>query len=126
MSQTEQSLLQGIDTVIMRVSDFVRSRDWYEHILGLQCIWVDEQMQLAVFNSNGPTSLTIWRTSTPVQVHLAATSYPIIKTPDARALRELFLSKGIKTEELIQDDHVIYFLFFDPDGNVMEACQSAQ
>lgn len=124
MQQELQSLLQGIDTVILRVTNFERSRDWYEHTLGLKPIWVDAPMQLAVFDSNGPTSLTIWKTATPPQINKATASYPIFRTPDARALRELLLSRGVKTEVLIQDDHVIYFVFFDPDGNVMEACQA--
>jgi catechol 2,3-dioxygenase-like lactoylglutathione lyase family enzyme len=50
-------------------------------------------------------------------------SYPIFRTPDAPALREALLERGIETGELIQDDHVRYFVFYDPDGNLLEACQ---
>ena len=50
-------------------------------------------------------------------------SYPIFRTQDASALRQELQKRNITVEELIEDDHVKYFFFFDPDGNVLEACQ---
>jgi catechol 2,3-dioxygenase-like lactoylglutathione lyase family enzyme len=119
----EIKLLQGIDTVIVRVTDIEVATNWYKEKLGLAAIWSDPSMKLAVFDTNGPASLTLWQTGKKVEVNKDTASYPIFKTPDAAELRRQLQSRGIKVEELIHDDYVRYFFFYDPDGNVLEACQ---
>jgi catechol 2,3-dioxygenase-like lactoylglutathione lyase family enzyme len=112
MESKDIQLLQGIDTVIIRVSNFAASKQWYGEKLGLALLFEDEKMKLAVFDAKGPTSLTIWQTDKK-----------IVRTPDAEALRQEMLARGIHAGETIQDEHVKYFCFYDPDGNVLEACQ---
>ncbi len=119
----EQQLLQGIDTVIIRVSNIQTSLEWYLKKLGLKLIWKEEKMKLAVLDTNGPTSLTLWETDVPVKIDPATASYPIFKTPSASALRLQLSDKGIETADLVKDDYTEYFFFYDPDGNVLEACQ---
>lgn len=116
-------LLQGIDTVIVRVSDIETAKDWYLNKLGLTAVWDDPITKLVVLDTLGPTSLTIWQTSEPVFVNKRTASYPIFKTPDAVALREELTKRGVQVDELITDDYVTYFFFYDKDGNVLEACQ---
>lgn len=116
-------LLEGIDTVILRVSNIVASKEWYINRLGLSPIWEDTPMNLVVLDTNSPTSLTLWQTAQPVRVNKEIASYPIFKTSDAELLMDQLKQRGVQTGELIQDDYVKYFLFYDPDGNVLEACQ---
>ena len=116
-------LLQGIDTVIVRVSDIETSKDWYVKKLGLDLLFEDANMKLVVLNTNGPTSVTLWQTDGAFSVNRNTASYPIFKTPDAAALKQELLNRGIEVGEIIQDDYVKYFLFYDPDGNILEACQ---
>lgn len=120
---SEKNLLQGIDTVILRVSDFSTSKEWYTTKLGLATAWEAPEMQLVVLDTGSPVSLTLWQTSEAIKVNPQASSFPIFRTPDAAALRQLLLEKGVNTGELITDPHVTYFQFFDPDGNILEACQ---
>ena len=115
--------LQGIDTVIVRVKDVVVSKEWYQHKLGLPAIWDDPVAKLVVLDTQGPTSLTLWQTDQPIMVNKKTTSYPIFRTPDAAALLKELKARGIQADELISDDHVTYFFFYDVDGNVLEACQ---
>ena len=116
-------LLQGIDTVIIRVSDIEISKDWYREKLGLLPVWDDSQMNLVVLGTNSATSLTLWQTKKKISIDQETASYPIFKTPDASALREALIVSGIQVGEIIQDEHVKYFFFYDPDGNILEACQ---
>ena len=119
----ETKLLQGIDTVIIRVSDIEISKNWYQEKLGLLSVWDDPKMKLVVLDTHSATSLTLWQTEKKINIDQETASYPIFKTPDASALREVLMRSGIQVSEMIQDEHVKYFLFYDPDGNVLEACQ---
>ena len=119
----ETKLLQGIDTVIIRVSDIEISKNWYHEKLGLLSVWDDPKMKLAVLDTNSATSLTLWQSEKKINIDQETAAYPIFKTPDASALREVLMRSGIQVSEMIQDEHVKYFLFYDPDGNVLEACQ---
>lgn len=120
---SEKNLLQGIDTVILRVSAIAQSKEWYTTKLGLATAWEAPEMQLVVLDTGSPVSLTLWQTSETIKVNPQASSFPIFRTTDAAALRQLLLEKGVKTGELITDPHVTYFQFYDPDGNILEACQ---
>lgn len=52
-----------------------------------------------------------------------SSSYPIFKTDDIESLRNQLLIREVKVGDIYDDGMVRYFNFFDPDGNVMEACQ---
>jgi catechol 2,3-dioxygenase-like lactoylglutathione lyase family enzyme len=123
MEKTGIKLLQGIDTVIVRVSNIENSKEWYSEKLGLALLFEDVSMKLVVLETNGPTSLTIWQTDKTFSVNPHTGSYPIFKTPDADALRQELLNRGIEVGEIVQDAYVKYFFFYDPDGNILEACQ---
>ena len=123
MESTGNKLLQGIDTVIVRVSNIETSKEWYLEKLGLALLFEDAKMKLVVLDTNSPTSLTLWQTEQTLSVNRHTASYPIFKTPDADALKQELLNRGIEVGEIIQDDYVKYFLFYDPDGNILEACQ---
>jgi catechol 2,3-dioxygenase-like lactoylglutathione lyase family enzyme len=123
MESTGIKLLQGIDTVIVRVRNIETSKEWYLEKLGLALLFEDAKMKLVVLDTNSPTSLTLWQTEQTFSVNQNTASYPIFKTPDADALKQELLNRGIEVGEIIQDEYVKYFLFYDPDGNVLEACQ---
>ena len=123
MESTGIKLLQGIDTVIVRVSNISSSQEWYLQKLGLALLFDDDKMKLAVLETNGPTSLTLWQTDKTIFINRETASYPIFKTPDADALKQELSKRGIEAGEIVQDDYVRYFFFYDPDGNILEACQ---
>lgn len=116
-------MLQGIDTVIVRVRNIESALDWYLNKLGLKLTWKEENMKLAVLETNGPTSLTLWETGVSGKPNPETASFPIFKTPDAAKLQQQLTARGIVTGELVKDDYTAYFFFYDPDGNILEACQ---
>ncbi len=115
--------LQGIDTIIIRVSDIEISKKWYQEKLNLKPIYDDPKLKLVVLDTGGPTSLTLWQTEKVIQNNPDTSSYPIFRTPDARSANQELKERGIKVGEVIDDGFVKYFHFFDPDGNILEACQ---
>jgi len=123
MSKKENNLIQGIDTIIVRVSNIEKLKAWYQDKLGFTALWYDHDMKLVVLDTNGAVSLTLWQTDKKIERQRETASYPIFKTKDASKLREDLQNKGIPVEQIISDEHVKYFFFFDPDGNVLEACE---
>jgi catechol 2,3-dioxygenase-like lactoylglutathione lyase family enzyme len=121
--EKEKSLLQGIDTIIIRVSNILQSKQWYIDNLGLKQVWFEEKMKLAVLDTGSPTSITLWETGKAIVANSDTASFPIFKTEDVSYTREQLIKKGVKTSEVIADDYVQYIFFHDPDGNVLEACQ---
>ena len=122
MNQDAQPF-QGIDTIILKVSDINRSLQWYRDQLGFACTWHDPEMKLAVMDPGGSTSLTIWETGEPTNEGGNGKAFPIFRCEDAAKARALLIERGISTGELEVDENVCWFQFRDPDGNVLEACQ---
>ncbi len=85
LKQMDNHFLQGIDTVILRVSDIKKSKEWYTQKLGLKEIHHDEKLKLVVLDTFSPTSLTIWETDEKIEPNPRTTTYPIFKTIDAKA-----------------------------------------
>jgi catechol 2,3-dioxygenase-like lactoylglutathione lyase family enzyme len=115
--------LQGIDTIIIRVSDIEISKKWYQEKLDLKPIYDEPKLKLVVLDTGGPTSLTLWQTEKAIQNNPDTSSYPIFRTLDANSANQELKEKGIKAGDVIDDGFVNYFHFFDPDGNILEACQ---
>jgi len=118
-----KKILQGIDTVIIRVSDIIKSKQWYQEKLGLTVIWEDNDIKLVVLDTGSPTSLTLWQTHKTINNDKDTASYPIFRIVNATDARHALLEKGVNVSDVIEDSSVNYFIFYDPDGNVLEACQ---
>lgn len=115
--------LQSIDTVIIRVSDIQKSKQWYVDNLDLTPVYEDNNINLVVLDTGGQVSLTLWQTDEKIDVNKNTASYPIFRTENAASANEELKNKGINVSDVIDDGAVKYFTFFDPDGNVLEACQ---
>jgi len=119
------ALFAGLDTVLLRVRDVDAAEVWYRERLGLTRTFADAGERLVVLDVGGPTSLTLWELKAdelPPGVG-AARPFPIFRVADARATRRLLLERGVPVAEVVAGGGVTTFQFFDPDGNVLEACQ---
>lgn len=118
-----QKIFNGIDTIILRVSDLRASKQWYEEKLGLTTLYADVDSGLVVLDTGGATSLTLYQTSEPIANNAETASFPIFSTADAALTRHQLQQRGVETSELTVDKTVSFFMFYDPDGNLLEACQ---
>ncbi len=123
MDIKDKNLVQGIDTVIIRVNDLEQSMAWYQDKMGFTTVWNDQHMKLVVLDTRGPVGITLWQTDQKIECHKDTASFPIFKTTDVNSLHEHLIGQGVVTEPIIRDEDVAYFVFYDPDGNILEACQ---
>ncbi len=119
----KKHFLRGIDTVIIRVHDIARSKEWYLRKMEFNTIHEDSELRLVVLDTFSPTSLTLWETDSEIRPDPRTASYPIFSTDNATLVHELLKSRGVETGELIIAPPVIYFTFRDPDENILEVCQ---
>jgi len=121
-----QPLFTRLDTVIIRVRSLDTACFWYQNVLGLRPVHKDlEKEKLAVLDTGGQISLTIWQLKPGEQFppHGTVGSYPILLSEDIVAARETLQERGVDVEEMQVDDCVNSFGFYDPDGNRFEVCQ---
>jgi catechol 2,3-dioxygenase-like lactoylglutathione lyase family enzyme len=117
-------IFSRLDTLLLRVRDFERSRAWYETHLGFAPSFVDPQERLVIFELGGATSLTLseLKRGEVLPPPGFAGPFPIFLTDDIVQTREHLLDQGVEVEMIQQSSGVIFFGFFDPDGNRLEVC----
>lgn len=120
---SQEKIFQGIDTVIVRVSDVEAAKSWYQAHLGLEPVWEDPTAKLVVLHTGSPTSLTLWQSEAAGSRNRETTAFPIFKTTDARSAWKKLKDGQVHVEEVVEEEQVRFFRFYDPDGNLLEACQ---
>ncbi|HAI21668.1 MAG TPA: hypothetical protein DCM14_07235 [Clostridiales bacterium UBA8153] len=119
-------IFKHLETVIIRVRDLDRAREWYREKLGLSQLYALEVPdRLAVLDAGRHLSLTLWELKpgeAPVTGGPLAT-YPTFSVEDIHAAHRLLTQRGVRTTAVERGEGVLWFLLYDPDGNVIEACQ---
>jgi catechol 2,3-dioxygenase-like lactoylglutathione lyase family enzyme len=109
----------------VRVRDLEKSQAWYEGKLGLKPGFVGKQEKLVVYKiGQGDSTLTIYELKAgeiPVLKSLSQ-NHPIFYSRDIKMDHETLRARGVKLETIHDDEAGAWFQFFDPDGNLLEAC----
>lgn len=114
-----------IDTVILRVRDIAAATAWYVENVGFTVAFEDPGERLVVLQGSEGSPLTLWewRTGEHSPPPGVSTCYPIFSSSDAIGDAEALRNRGIRVDDVIDQGGMCYFRFYDPDGNMLEACE---
>ncbi|WP_300603242.1 VOC family protein [Niabella sp.] len=116
-------LIEGIDTMVIRVADIERATRWYEAQLGLKAIWQDDAALLVVLQTGALGSLTLWETAEEIKPAAETAAFPIFKTRNAPGAYQVLKDRGVVVGPLVEEATLRYFRVYDPDGNILEFCE---
>lgn len=122
---TATGLFRKVDTVILRVADLNAAREWYREKLGVREHFRDQKENLAIVTVGGDTSLTLWQLKPgeePVKATRAG-SFPILMSDDVRKAHRTLSERGVKVDPVQSGGSVLWFAFYDLDGNRIEVCE---
>lgn len=117
-------IFKYMDVVIIRVRDVDQSREWYEKTLRLKISFVNDKSKLVVFKTRGKTGLCLWqlKRGEKLPARKAASTYPDFFAEDLEKTWHLLEKRGVKLDRIVRGGGgVKWFVFYDPDGNRLEA-----
>lgn len=120
--------VQGVDTIVIRVTDIARSRKWYEETLGIKLNWADDGAKMAVYSIGENHSLTLWQLGkndllTPQNY---TGTFPVFQIESAELYHRFLADRNISVEAIVDMGFIKYFGVRDLDGNRFELCETIQ
>lgn len=122
---TATGLFSKVDTITLRVADLSAAKQWYREKLGLRELFRDQKENLAVFSVGGDTSITLWQIKPEQTLTPAAKAgcFPILMSDDVRKAHRALSERGVRVDPVTSGGSVLWFAFYDPDGNRIEVCE---
>ena len=118
------SLLKGLNTVSVAVTNWAAAKAFYHDTLGLPILFDIEEVGWCEFGEAGQTTLAInlWRDATPP---VRGGTIPVFNVDDClQAVAEL-RKRGVKVADPVTiPGMVIYADVHDPEGNLLQIAQS--
>jgi predicted enzyme related to lactoylglutathione lyase len=118
------SLLKGLNTVSVAVTDWAKAKAFYHDTLGLPILFDIEEVGWCEFGEAGHTTFAInlWRDATPP---VRGGTIPVFNVDDCiQSVTEL-RKRGVKVEDPVTiPGMVIYADVHDPEGNLFQIAQS--
>lgn len=119
------SLFKRLDTVIIRVRDLEKAKDWYTEVLEMEVGFEsNEGEKIAVLNVGEGTPITLYelKEGEIVAEESKATSYPIFYPENIDDTYEVLTNRGVSLSRIEDDGGTRFFSFRDLDGNYLEVC----
>ncbi|MBI2845738.1 MAG: VOC family protein [Chloroflexi bacterium] len=117
-------IFKHMDVVIIRVRDVKKSQEWYEKTLGFKISFANDKSRLVVFKTGGKTGLCLWQLKRGERLppRKVAGTYPNFFVEDLEKTWHLLEKRGVKLDRIVRGGGgVKWFVFYDPDGNRLEA-----
>ena len=118
------SLLKGLNTVSVAVTNWAAAKAFYHDILGLPILFDIEEAGWCEFGEAGQTTLAInlWRDATPP---VRGGTIPVFNVDDCIQAAAELRKRGVKVEDPVTiPGMVIYADVHDPEGNLFQIAQS--
>jgi len=118
------SLLKGLNTVSVAVTNWAAAKAFYHDILGLPILFDIEEAGWCEFGKAGQTTLAInlWRDATPP---VRGGTIPVFNVDDCIQAAAELRKRGVKVEDPVTiPGMVIYADVHDPEGNLFQIAQS--
>lgn len=122
--------ISRLDALVLRVRHLDRALAWYAETLGLHPIHRDDGAGIAVLGVDG-APITLWQQGpgeppdgppeVPTEPHHP---FPILAVEDAAAAQASLQAGGVAVTPLQEDLSVRWCTLSDPDGNVLEVCET--
>ena len=118
------SLLKGLNTVSVAVTNWAAAKAFYHDTLGLPILFDIEEAGWCEFGEAGQTTLAInlWRDATPP---VRGGTIPVFNVDDCIQAAAELRKRGVKVEDPVTiPGMVIYADVHDPEGNLFQIAQS--
>jgi hypothetical protein len=120
----EKQIFQGVDTLVIRVTNILLAKSWYTEKLGLSLAYEDDDMRLVILNGWGETSVTLWQSESQLIENKNCGYYVTFKSDNSTETRDELIRRGVKVGELLSDDTYASFIFEDLEGKTFEVRQT--
>ena len=118
------SLLKGLNTVSVAVTNWVQAKAFYHDTLGLPILFDIEEAGWCEFGEAGQTTLAInlWRDAAPP---VRGGTIPVFNVDDCIQAAAELRKRGVKVADPVTiPGMVIYADVHDPEGNLFQIAQS--
>ena len=118
------SLLKGLNTVSVPVTDWAKAKAFYHDTLGLPILMDIEEAGWCEFGESGKTTFAIshWRDATPP---VRGGTIPVFNVDDCTKAAAELRKRGVKVDDPVTyPGMVIYADVHDPEGNLFQIAQS--
>lgn len=118
------ALINQIHYFRIPVRDLDASVKWYTELLSFQLLAITDQ-NLAILKVGEGPLLVLVPTSDDTYGHFTINGEPVFSigftSPDIKKLHQHLIDNGVKADELKEDNGHLFFEFFDPNGNKLQA-----
>jgi predicted enzyme related to lactoylglutathione lyase len=118
------SLLKGLNTVSVAVTNWTQAKTFYHDTLGLPILFDIEEAGWCELGEAGQTTLALnlWRDATPP---VRGGTIPVFNVDDCIQAAAELRKRGVKVEDPVTiPGMVIYADVHDPEGNLFQIAQS--
>jgi catechol 2,3-dioxygenase-like lactoylglutathione lyase family enzyme len=118
-----EALFTGLQAVVVRVRSMPEAQRFYGQTLGLPAKF--ELSGVSIYDT-GNCEICDWalEPGETLAHDGLPTAYPNFATADAAATHAALSARGVSCEPLSESGPVLWFSFYDPDGNRLDCCQT--
>jgi catechol 2,3-dioxygenase-like lactoylglutathione lyase family enzyme len=117
-------MIKGVNMIVMPVTDWQKSREWYVGKLGMQPTYEVEEDRYGEYSLGDGAVIGLWGVPKSCTVVCGdggkrVAPMPYIEVKDIEVTVEELHAKGVEFEQVLEDGEFKTARFSDPDGHVL-------